>query len=451
MNLEELISKYLDGEMTVQEDEVLRGSLSADATARLKFDSAVNLHLAMKEDAESIFPPDELLAQTEDMILMKILAKAPETQRKRAAIWSYTPMLAAMIAFFMLVSVFEISDFSQLTINNEQLTIHSSKVVNLQTAEGKQLTIVNNKLKTQNSKPATNNRQPMIENIMIADGSDGTVGAASGSGSYLSANIPLQPVEVSEPEASNEEILDIPPAVTNRQDIANSFSLSAIANNDDKIHVVENHSDIPNKVNVEPLMIDLGIPLMNDITNTNDVQVASFFGTDIARGGINVNDAVISHFSQSVAYAVDEDERYGVEVGFTGYTFIDKGTVNVEVKFGGTTGVESYEGGNNFSIGYPQDISLKSDKQLLWASAFYENTFLNYNGLSFTGRLGVGGMSEGPLGYSRIFALYSLFNGLYITLGAEGRLFSAEFSKFSENEDKFKTSASLIYGLQFKF
>ncbi|MFH1051656.1 MAG: hypothetical protein V1779_12110 [bacterium] len=507
MNLEELISKYLDGEMSVEEDELLRESLSADAMARLKFDSAVNLHLAMKEDAESIFPPDELLAQTEDMILMKIFAKAPESRKRRAAVWSYVPMLAAAIAFFLFVSVFEISDVNQLIIDNSQLTIGNLADSKQQKADGNQLiidnsqlTIDNNKLKTQNSKPATDygqritgNREPLSENNVIAGSTGGKSGEAGVSGSYFVVNAPVSPVGVSQPDVSEElsmngqlitdngqpaidngqpatdngepitdngqpAIDNGQPATDNGQRIAgngkpvmDALSLTALKIENAEVHLLSSNEVIPNKIDIAPFVLKMEIPITNDFTGVSDVQVASFFGSDFARGGIHVNDAVISHFSQSVAYAVNENERFGVEVGYTQYSFIDRGTVNVEHKIGGVSGVEAYEGGYDFSIGYPQDLALNSDKQLLWASAFYENTFFKADGLSLVGRLGFGGTSDGPLGYSRLFAQYSVFNGFYLTFGAEGRMFSAEFSKFIENEDKLKTTASLIYGIQFKF
>ena len=70
MNLDSLLSKYLDGELTHDEDEQLRSLLSEDKDAKVDFDSAVLLNAAMKDDSESILVPEEVSQETEDNILM---------------------------------------------------------------------------------------------------------------------------------------------------------------------------------------------------------------------------------------------------------------------------------------------------------------------------------------------------------------------------------------------
>jgi hypothetical protein len=148
---------------------------------------------------------------------------------------------------------------------------------------------------------------------------------------------------------------------------------------------------------------------------------------------------------------MNETERYGIELGYTEYTYNDEAIVNVKENLGGTSGIESNESGYDFSISYPYPIIMQNNKQILWASAFYENTFYKANGLSVTGRLGAGGSSDGPLGYGRVFAQYAIFDGFSFTLGAESRVFSAEIPMFIKDEDKLKTTASIIYGFQFRF
>jgi len=88
---------------------------------------------------------------------------------------------------------------------------------------------------------------------------------------------------------------------------------------------------------------------------------------------------------------------------------------------------------------------------MIWASVFYENSFLTSNSWSLIGRIGIGATNEGPLGYSRIFANYNLFSSFDLTLGAEGRLYSARLPEFVGDNSRFNASCSLIYGFQFKF
>ena len=75
MNLEELISKYLDSELSEAEDKELRHLTATDSNARMRFDALVSLHMAYKEDAESIEPPANLVTKTEQTVKLQMLLK----------------------------------------------------------------------------------------------------------------------------------------------------------------------------------------------------------------------------------------------------------------------------------------------------------------------------------------------------------------------------------------
>ncbi|MGA2296094.1 MAG: hypothetical protein ABSG15_00920 [FCB group bacterium] len=111
MSLDDKISKYLDGELSEEEDFFLRHEVSKNPTAREKFDASVGLHLAFREDAESVFPPEDLVQSTEDIVLMKILAQAPDNI-ERSYTWRRSAVLVSFIFLFLLGSLFKISDIN---------------------------------------------------------------------------------------------------------------------------------------------------------------------------------------------------------------------------------------------------------------------------------------------------------------------------------------------------
>ena len=119
MELDDYISKYIDSELTDEEDVRLREMLSEDDFARDKFDSAVTVHLAMKEDSQAIEPPEDIYRQTEDIVLMKILASQPIIA-ERPVFWRRTQLLAAMIVFLIFSFIFKIDDlqFNRLKPDN---------------------------------------------------------------------------------------------------------------------------------------------------------------------------------------------------------------------------------------------------------------------------------------------------------------------------------------------
>ncbi|MBK9246846.1 MAG: hypothetical protein IPM69_01720 [Ignavibacteria bacterium] len=63
-----------------------------------------------------------------------------------------------------------------------------------------------------------------------------------------------------------------------------------------------------------------------------DVQVNTFVSTMISLPGDYTN--TTSTFSQSIAYAIGNDNRVGHEVGYFGYSYNDGGTVLIpQIKY----------------------------------------------------------------------------------------------------------------------
>jgi hypothetical protein len=478
MNLDELISKYLDGELNEVEDTLLRSQLSEDAVARLKFDSAVNIHLAYKEDAESIYPPQELVDKTEDMIMMRIFAQAPEPQKRRMLLWNNVPMLAAVIVFFLFTFVFEISippvnisnniSSNELLQENNSVTADNSsdnsniiKNANIQTKKAVKnikpertnqifalVTDDNLAINNEIQSSSTENENLIITNVTngIDAGDDNPVNSP---GEPLQSKMAIMAFNNDNVNQSDIKLI-ADNDLSVEQDVINQNSLSskdlnlpiANLNSPSGTNFISNNS-----INI----IDL--PIYNEFNKNVGVQVGSLVGTDLMRNGIDAKEAMISHVSQSVAYAFNESERFGVELGYTEYSYDEEAFISVKTDFGTiqSSGVESFEGGFDFSVNRRTSITITNSKKILWASAFYEYSFLQNEDFSLVGRIGAGGSNDGLLGYGRVFMQYDLFDLIQFTFGIDSRVFTAETSKFSLKGNNVKSSASLVYGLQFKF
>lgn len=95
-----LISKYLDGDLTQEEDRELRSELSTDKDAREAFDASVLIHIAMCCDDESE-PPADLV----DSTLREVLQLASNAQingRKRS---SLSPMMTVLAVLLLCVPI----------------------------------------------------------------------------------------------------------------------------------------------------------------------------------------------------------------------------------------------------------------------------------------------------------------------------------------------------------
>ena len=475
MNLDELISKYLDGELNEVEDTLLRSKLSEDAVARLKFDSAVNIHLAYKEDAESIYPPQELVDKTEDMIIMRIFAQAPEPQKRRMLVWNNVPMLAAVIVFFLFTFVFEISippvnvsnnissdessqENNSLTVDNSSDNSNIIKNANIETKKAdkniksertNQISAlvsydnleINNEIQSSSSEN---------ENLTIANGTDAIEdNSVNSTDEPLQEKMAVMAFNNDNLNQSNEKLIaDNDLSVMG--DVVNQNSLST---KDLNLPVANLNSPTGTNLIANNSMNIIDLPLYNEFNGNRGVQIGSLIGTDLMRSGIEAKEAIFSHVSQSVAYAFNESERFGVELGYTEYSYDEEAFISVKSDFGTiqSSGVESFEGGFDLSPNRRTSITITNSKKILWASAFYEYSFLNTEDFSLVGRLGAGGSNEGLLGYGRFFMQYDVFDILQFTVGIDGRIFSAETGKFSASDNNIKSSASLVYGLQFKF
>ncbi len=448
MNLNDLIQKYLDGDLSETEDLTLRSMLQKDEEAREIFNSSVSLHLAMKEDAEDINPPDELIDKTEDMILMKILSDAPEP-RKRTFVYPRATVFAAAVALFLALFVFEISDISNVRKVNSTLDQKEKATEDVKKTSGSD---GESKIDGGNVE-----KQASGGSAKISSGIGSATSDRAGGGKKIDKKV----------ESSFGLALAIAPTMEkpkfqdelryNRAKPIETFAVNTeekrISQNDLKIKSRKSakfrllsdfaslnessHSD-------ETVELEVG-----DFYSYGDnVRVASFVGSDLIGGS---KGELISNISESVSYAVADEHRIGMEIGYSRLIYNKKTQINVVHSFGGTSGVEALEDEGGFTIGYKAFVQVNEKKDMLWASAFYENSFLKYSNLEFVGRVGLGGSAAGPLGYGRLFARYELLPMLHLTIGAGGRVFAAELPNYLSEDMQFRGAASLIYGIQFNF
>jgi hypothetical protein len=173
----------------------------------------------------------------------------------------------------------------------------------------------------------------------------------------------------------------------------------------------------------------------------------------LSRSGFSANKSTsITHFSQSLAYSIDNTNKLGLEFGYTQYDYTSNMMINVPINSQPGNHIKE-----NPEIGHGQDefisvpFPVNQKKQIFWASTFYENTILAFSDLSLNARLAIGGSNDGPLSYGRFFAKYEFINGVSATLGTEGRIFFAKLPDINNVEKDLKATFSIIYGFQIIF
>jgi hypothetical protein len=508
MNLELLISKYLDGQLSDKEDHLLRSMIKEDDVAKQKFYSAVNIHMAFKEDAGAIEPPKDLVRDTEDKVMMKIMAQATPVVHQIPR-WKKASTLAFAASFLLIFTIFDISDIQFGQGNNDfaaeqenyqaQATVPMQALYSLlantrapkydEVESGNQsagtLQFADANLAEANLESNVN--ETIETNLESNSISNNTILALNTSDEVIDENplnldeeliITTSNLIVSNEEESQEEIISATEEVTNSledtQALASDEETDEAEETDDSdkrnIPVVSSptasnlqsnsivSSDIETAKNNIPFNSNFStFPTFNNFGTYSpknlSVSLTSFFGTDVARFGMgDVDNATVTHFSQSIGYSSDLVNRYGIEVGYSDYIYQSEnyGVVPLGMDApspmgGGPEKVDPVrpESSNLFAI--PKN----EGKKVFFGSFFYERSIIKNETYTLDGRVTLGMSKDGAIGITRLFGSYNVFEGIALTFGLEGRLFNMKLSKGTYIEEQYRGSVSMIYGIQF--
>ena len=431
MNLELLISKYIDGELTASEDEQLRHLLKEDPAAREEFDSFLELHLAMIEDADTIVIPTQVKRATEDRVMMAILNDTPKIIPINKSYNTYYKA-AAVAVFLMFAFLFQVNDkFYHFTDASDNVANNKNEIT-----EKEEIGII----KT----PSTNKKSSKKSNLKTSSLAQNTI--------------------------SNESISSTEVAL-----VTNNIVDNPTVNSNSRINsIVENQSNTveyplvkDNKTNSETSFnsnkqieitnssMDLALP--KDISNAdlffnisqNEINLTTSISYDFLRNGISTyENSTIKNFSQSISYSINESSRIGLEFGLTEFYYPMTHYIKVNSSVNNNSKVEILEPGNSDDYILVPIIVRESEKNY-WGTVFFEQNILNYGEFALDGRLGLGSTTDGYLGIGRIIAKYNILSGLYISAGAEGRSFS--YNLPLKNSRGIANNLSYVWGIYFQF
>lgn len=460
MDFEILISKYLDGELTVSEDKLLRHLIKTEPEVAETFASMVDTHLAMKEDAKSINPSRELLRRTEDAVMMKILSQVdtvPSAQKRKQTAYYYMATAAMLLIMFTSVLKINESNISMFApFNNLQLitnnnteessiineSVAGNEVANSDNNSESQLTAFNQSFPENTSdfeeRNIINSVIHLLENdILISENTDIQINFSSANTEYntYESNIYNSPIVFSNDYSSTsayEEILQAlsPEYSDNRRQVLGNVNM--------------NSSNLPEFYSYNEMNLKI-----------NNIQLNSSVGFGYLKlnNAISDNDNVVQ-YSQSISYSADSKNKIGMEFGYSEFQYLRSVNISGNAKFEqkyntSGSGVEVPDPLGDGSSFVPPTVPIYRQAQLFWGSAFYERNLLEYSSLTVDGRIGLGTTNVGPLTYTRLTANYHIYSGLYLTAGSEMRLFTHNLTPNLKKSTGF--SGYLIYGLQLKF
>lgn len=438
MNLDNLISKYLDGELTHQEDLYLRELISNDDLARDKFNSYVDIHLAAKQDSKDIEIPEDLVSDTEDKVLMMMMDQTPgyaQTTKGGVILNSFSFKITSMVAAILIIAVLPISDmnfFNRENLSENQLSNPSISLLDIKVPETN-LSELNNE--SNKSEPENNSHAIAKTQVPSLEFSQSDINFK---------NLQSDKVDISKTENNSDYVSE---SISLNQDV------------EKQINFKEESDRIKNIISSKPVSVNLASPVANSFTSMNlDENITSGSMNNITVSNVEVNttayapvsvsgfapeaNASISSFSQSMALVLNKDEKFGVEIGFSDLNYVAENTTFIKVydKYGRYTGEQLI-------------TKTQSDRDfsLYWGSLFYQRDIFEYKDFNLNMRLGAGLTNEGPTANTRLVASYEIVNGVSITAGADLNYFNVELPFLINRRTNHYTSFSTIYGVQFNF
>ena len=431
MNLENLISKYLDGELSISEDRYLRDLIAEDLEAKEAFEDAVEVHYMLKQDSASIKIPRDLVSETEDKILMRILSDIPDFDeaKKNNKLIDLKRILAPMMLLLISFGIYNVNDFYR---SNENIILGEFEI----NSQDESSRIV--KAKSLKARNIFKQNTDVIENEIPSTPQLASIGISQIS------NPEKQLPHYEDQEFSNEIIIE----KDVEQEVNNNLNSTIFTNSFVSEYNSLNFNSLATSSAQRNGVTSLPTLQMNykegfDIKNLN---TTSFASTDLFRGGIDPSiQTLVSSISQSVAYQLDEKSSVGFEFGFTEYAFTRNNVVTIPYNQ-----LDSYAGeitGDRTKNGLRTNVSLQQNRQMLWASFFYGKNLINYNRLSLYSRVGFGASNYGPMSFSKLLMNIKLFNGVDLTAGLDARVFKWDLSTFDGHKLGVRSSLSFVYGL----
>ena len=445
MNHDELISRYIDGELSPQEDRALREMISADPELSREYQFALDLHFACAVDGKELEPPVDFALAVEDMILSR-MEQANVKKTRPSLAWTRKLGLAFTVLFLI---VSQISDYEE-HFHSRFFGLDFSQSVQSENTSGSQQT-------------ASPKKSANIAKRAVIQKSENFASAAEDDfASVELSDTTTNAVEAKDSVAPKQAVKTIIAITPSKKYKLNE---NIIVRNAD-IALARPNATLTTLINTPVISNNIDESIEKSSANTQ-VSLASFLGSDFAKSGFSDQSKnVIKHISQSIGYTIGDKDAIGIEFGVSEYVLTENTQYSKPVNYSISSVVTSSnkKGGASIlggrSLSSPQNnssdfqtttFSFQEKKQSIWGAAYYQRSAFQSANFSINGRVGLGMSSYGPLSFGKLFASYKVLPFMSFMFGAEGRAFNGNMQSLSSDKAEWNTSAAFIYGIQAQF
>ncbi len=509
MNLDNLISKYVDGELNIEQDLVLRDLISNDKDAKNTFDDEINLHYLLKRDSNSINLPYEFENYTDSLFANQINANESLDNEFNLRAVLKADALSIEIPYdlenqtedminekFVASSIIN-SDFDlSKKLKEDANSIELPKKLESQTEDMIMMGIMNanpiiSKIeKVQKNRfnfryvsiaaslllflsiyniddSFRNNLSSLVNNKVISENINSeklVKSAISNKNSNIKlAQLDYIPIEYTEKSNfSSKLIIDEQTSALINQSFDSPIIELQLSANDNQINqkLINLKSEIkssPN-TNISNYANNPEFNLNrfgNSENNTiKDVEFTTTLGISQYNDKIdNVKNLVSNKYAQSIAYFIDENQKIGFEIGVTDYNYLAHNTIHIPItsfneKSSHISILEPNKGDNNYITAV---VDANKNNSIYSGSVFYERKLFNINNIDISSKSGLGVSMNGSLIFERITARYKIFEIIYLNAGIDASLSNFNLEAANYNNSQMNKSLSFVYGFQIKF
>lgn len=453
MEIDDFINKYLDGELTPDEDAEFRELLAQNSSAAEHFHSMLLLHSTLKEDAENIKLPINFEEIVEERLLASFLQMIPHIEFRKSRARKRAIFLMSLFLFFLF-----------FVLNIQDGKISSSYSIFLSEL-WKQEDVLRNIVQNQ------------AQNEIIESFSQTNFNVPSKSYKNYKSNARYQISSLNVPNINVQtlgEHIEKTASKLNSLDLVETFPIADNKFSNDEIRSIWQNR---NFLQLQELAYSRGINVTRNRFK-NDFPQLNFFASGVYFSTLNSNDLIsfskgnvkskgFSNFAQSVGYSVAKGFRLGIEFGYSELSFDQRTEILIPVNSFEAPKVKlsdihkrkdysrdnalanesgSDDGGKNF-VRVPIDITLS--QRIIWGAIFFEHLFPVNNILCTVSRVSIGSADGGLFGSIRFFGEIEPVNGVSLIVGTEGKTMWIRTPISSKAG--LRTSFGFLYGISFKF
>jgi hypothetical protein len=474
-----LISKYLDGELSLEEDIQFRAMLGSDPEAREAFDAAVLLHIAMRCEDDTTVPVD-----VEERVLAFIDASPMYAKHAASSLSEQHELKSSADNNFTSIK----TQASTSARGRRARGLQTGRVQARRVLAAAALLLV---MALPFGDQFLNIQDALVQldKVESTDGSSLSVPQGASQERSVVARTVAQRASIGTSEIAEPILAPIDSPDAGSIAAANSFaSTNSIASANSSASTNSFASVRDTKAESSSIRPSAYVaPSLNSLFASTDLPAAATStGTHEKSARIAVDEAAIdvlvtTSFSQSVAsptegavttvaagigYGVSTSTFVGMELGSTQYTrtnetngLVDDNGTKIIADIPSTRAARVDHIGRlskvtaepNFSPRYRTEVHTSlSPEGTLWGAAFIQHSVIKTSLISMNGRVGAGVGEDGMLTYGRMQAECNLFSSVSLTIGAEARYspFRTGVNGGQPMARKYGTVISALYGLQ---